>query len=73
MDPLIAGLIAVLTIGGGFIFARQEGRIKHLESTLEKMVERETSCREKVAKLEVTVEDLEDQLTRSGVYRREGT
>jgi BMFP domain-containing protein YqiC len=65
MDPLtlgIAALMTVLTVGGGFIFARQESRIKALEERLEKITSDHIDCREENAALKMRVRELEKRL-----------
>ncbi len=65
MDPLTLGigaLMTVLTVGGGFIFARQEKRIKALEEEFQSLTQAHMSCREENARLKARVRELERRL-----------
>lgn len=58
MDPITMAVVGVITVGGGFIFVRQESRIKVLE-------EREAEhmkCREALAAMKARVRELERRL-----------
>jgi chaperonin cofactor prefoldin len=65
MDPLtifVGAVLSLLTIGGGFIFKRQEDRIAALESRLETLSDEHTECREENARLKERVREMERRL-----------
>lgn len=71
MDPLtifVGVVLTALTVGAGFIFDRQEKRIKALEEREATKDAQHTACREEVAVLRARVQELERML---GVEHRE--